>query len=68
MLEENFNILLTFDKNLEFQQNFKTYPIAVFVLVAENNTYKILSELVSQIKKNLSEKPKVGVTRINLEK
>ena len=49
MLEDNFNVLLTFDKNLQYQQNFSKYPITVFVLTALNNTYKILSLLTSQV-------------------
>lgn len=32
LLEDNFNGLITFDKNLQHQQNFKTYPITVFLL------------------------------------
>ena len=50
MLAEDFNVLITFDQNLEHQQNFEKYPITVFVLIAENNTYQILSELVPNMK------------------
>ncbi|SMD41528.1 hypothetical protein SAMN00777080_0052 [Aquiflexum balticum DSM 16537] len=46
MEENNFDILLTFDKNLQFQQNFKKYSLAVFVLTAKDNTYKTLKELM----------------------
>lgn len=53
MIADNFDVLLTFDKNLEYQQNFEKYPITVFVLIAENNTYKVLSKLVSNIQKEL---------------
>ncbi len=56
MLAENFDVLITFDRNLEHQQNFQKYPLTVFVLIAENNTYKILSELIPNIKLAL-EKP-----------
>jgi predicted nuclease of predicted toxin-antitoxin system len=45
MLANNFNALLTFDKNLQHQQNFLKYPIAVFVLHAINNTYLQLKPL-----------------------
>jgi len=38
MLAENFHALLTFDKNLQHQQNFLKHPITVFVLTALNNT------------------------------
>ena len=33
MIKNNFDALLTFDKNLQHQQNFSKYTIAVFVLV-----------------------------------
>lgn len=38
MLNDKLNALLTFDKNLQHQQNFSKYPITVFVLSAFNNT------------------------------
>jgi predicted nuclease of predicted toxin-antitoxin system len=64
MLSENFDVLLTFDRNLQHQQNFDKYPIAVFVLIAENNTYRILSELVENIKLELEKGLKTGAIRI----
>jgi predicted nuclease of predicted toxin-antitoxin system len=45
MIANNFDALLTFDKNLQFQQNFLKYPIAVFVMITENNTYQKLKPL-----------------------
>lgn len=64
MLEENFDVLLTFDQNLEHQQNFDKYPITVFVLIAENNTYQILRGLVEIIKSELAESLRKGATKI----
>jgi len=64
MLNEGFDVLFTFDKNLEHQQNFEKYPIAVFVLVAENNTYAVLSELVENIKAELEQPHKIGITKV----
>lgn len=64
MLNENFDALLTFDKNLEHQQNFEKYPIAVFVLIAENNTYSVLSKLVENIKAELEQPIKTGTTKV----
>ena len=49
MLANKFDALLTFDKNLQHQQNFVKYPIAVFVLTAFNNTYNLLSPLTAKI-------------------
>ncbi len=64
MLAENFDVLITFDRNLEHQQNFGKYPLAVFVLMAENNTYRILSKLVPGIKSTLEKKLAAGVIKI----
>ena len=57
MLAENFHALLTFDKNLQHQQNFLKYPIAVLVLNAKLNTYEMLSALVPGIKEILNRDP-----------
>lgn len=53
MLENDFSVLITFDKNLQHQQNFEKYPIAVFVLTAESNQYKHLRPLADTIKDRL---------------
>ena len=49
MIEHGFDALLTFDKNLQHQQNFKKYTITVFDLSAINNTYLELTKLSSKI-------------------
>ena len=49
MVEYNFIALLTFDKNLQYQQNFAKYSIAVFVLQAEINTYDVLTRLSHKV-------------------
>ena len=54
LLANNFDALLTYDKNLQHQQNFKTYPITVFVLSARINTYSELTKLSPQIQTILS--------------
>jgi hypothetical protein len=54
LLEENgFDVFLTFDKNLEHQQNFKKYTVAVFILSAAINRYNILTALTPRIKSYL---------------
>lgn len=53
MMASDFDALLTFDKNLQHQQNFKKYTIKVFVIGAANNTYLALQPLISQIKNYL---------------
>ena len=53
LLDNSFDALLTFDKNLQHQQNFAKYTLTVFVLTAKINQYKELTKLVSKIKKYL---------------
>ena len=54
MIAENFNALLTFDKNLQHQQNFKKYSITVFVLSASSNSYVELTKLSGKVNQYLN--------------
>ena len=49
LMDNCFDALLTFDKNLQHQQNFQKYTIAVFVLSASNNTYLELTKLSPKV-------------------
>jgi hypothetical protein len=53
MLSENFDALLTFDRNLKYQQNFKKYSIPVIILNAPDNSFLTLSRLKERILKLL---------------
>ena len=53
LIENNFQALITYDKNLQHQQNFKKYPITVFVLSSRLNTYHFLTKLSPQIIEHL---------------
>ncbi len=53
MLANQFDALLTFDKNLQHQQNFSKYTITVFVLSAPINQYAVLTDLSPQINRFL---------------
>lgn len=64
MMEEKFDVLLTFDKNLQYQQNFVKYPIAVFVLNAKENTYSTLKPLIPLVNKKLNKYLKPGPIEI----
>src|SRR5579875_2145102 len=50
LLNNSFDALLTYDKNLQHQQNFSKYTITVFVLSAKINQYKELTKLTPKIK------------------
>lgn len=53
MLDEGFEVLITFDQNLPYQQNEKL-PIAVIVLIAPNNRVETARSFAPQLLKKLS--------------
>ena len=57
MIKDSFDALLTFDKNLQHQQKFSKYTLAVFVLTATINTYAELTKLTPKVKVYLDAKP-----------
>ena len=68
LLDNSFNALLTFDKNLQHQQNFLKYTITVFVLTASINQYQELTKLTPKIIKYLnSDKMPIGPVIISSE-
>lgn len=64
LLDNQFDALLTFDRNMRYQQNFKKYSIAVLVLNAADNTYLTLSGLTENIKQILQNNLTNGPTEI----
>jgi hypothetical protein len=48
-----FEVLITADRNIEFQQNLATLPIAVIVLVAASNRLESLEPLVPKVLQSL---------------
>jgi hypothetical protein len=46
---DRFDVLLTADQNLEFQQNLAKLPIAVIVLVADSNRLESLEPLIPDV-------------------
>ena len=45
----DFDVFLTADQNLEYQQNLRALPLAVIVLVAPNNTFETLQSLIPDV-------------------
>ncbi len=60
MIENKFDVLLTFDKNLQYQQNFAKYSVTVLVINAPDNSYEVLKTLIPKIKQVLSQQLKSG--------
>jgi hypothetical protein len=46
---ERFDVLVTADRNLEHQQNLRTLPVSVVVLVAPTNRIESLAPLVPEL-------------------
>lgn len=53
LASEFFDVFLTADQNLQYQQNLKGRDIAIVVLVAKSNRFGDLKPLVPQILKTL---------------
>lgn len=66
--DNNFDALVTFDKNLQHQQNFTKYTIPVIVLHAADNSYLTLKHLVPKIKDLSTKELKPGPTETNEER
>lgn len=64
LIEGKFDALLTFDKNLQYQQNFTRYSIAVIVLNATDNRYQTLKRLVPKVKDLLRQTLKPGPNEV----
>jgi uncharacterized protein DUF5615 len=46
---ESFDVVLSADQNIEFQQNLAKLPVAVIVLIAKTNRIESLEPLVAQL-------------------
>jgi hypothetical protein len=54
MLDEGFEVLITFDQNLPYQQN-EDLPVAVIVLVAPNNRVETARSFAPQLLETLTD-------------
>jgi len=61
----DFDVFLTMDGNLEFQQNLATLPIAVLVVEAVSNRMEHLVPLVPGILKELNHIPPNSLRKIS---
>jgi predicted nuclease of predicted toxin-antitoxin system len=53
MQEDNVDVFITFDKNLQYQQNFEKYTFTVILLNALNNSFDYLQPLMPQLRTRL---------------
>jgi predicted nuclease of predicted toxin-antitoxin system len=62
--ERGFDVLVTTDSNLEFQQNLANYDVAVIVLRAPTNRLVDLKPIIPQLLALLPTAPKRQATRL----
>jgi len=66
-MQNGFSALLTFDKNLQYQQNFERYPISVLLLSARDNQFNTLRALMPAVIEKLNAPLVPGVIQIKAE-
>ena len=49
MIDNDFDLFVTVDKNLPYQQNLNRLPLTIFVLCAVNNRRETLSKLIPKL-------------------
>jgi len=59
-----FDVFLTTDQSIEFQQNLSALPIAILVVVAKSNRMKDIEPLVPEILKALNHLPPKSLRRV----
>lgn len=63
--QEQFDVFVTVDRNLSFQQHLPQFSIAVIVLQSSTNRLKDLRPLVPQLQRIVRTAPKGQVTWVN---
>lgn len=64
LAQGEFDMFITADQNLQYQQNLKGYEIAIVVLVAKANRLELLKPAVSKLLKVINEVESGEVRRI----
>jgi len=55
MIDDKFEIFVTIDRNLPYQQNLERLPLLIFVFCAADNRRETLAILIPKLFKRLSE-------------
>lgn len=64
MEEDKFELFVTVDRNLPYQQNLHKLPIAIFVLCAYNNRRETLRKLIPKIFERIAQGFERNITEI----
>jgi predicted nuclease of predicted toxin-antitoxin system len=65
LAENHFDIFITTDQNLQYQQNLKNKDISIFVLKTRDSRYETLKLLVPSVLSQISIELKKGIIAID---
>ncbi len=65
MIEAKFELFVTADRNLPYQQNLSRMPLTIIVLCGKDNRRETLRVLIPKIFKRISEKNEQNVIEIS---
>jgi hypothetical protein len=69
LIRHSFDAMVTTDKNIRHQHNFKDLPITIFVLLANSNRDETIQPLIDMVRKKLnSKKLNKGIIEIKIPK
>ena len=66
MTMNGFQVFITMDKNLRYQQNVKKYSITIFVLNARNNKHQTIQPYIAKVAKLLLQELSNEIVEVNL--
>ncbi len=64
-VDNEFNFLLTLDKNIKYQQNLKKINIRIILINSKNSKLDTLKDFITQIKDTLNSNPVETIIEIN---
>ncbi|HMT10682.1 MAG TPA: DUF5615 family PIN-like protein [Ignavibacteria bacterium] len=64
MTNSKFDVIITFDRNIEFQQNFRRFTVPVLVFNAPDNTFVTLSSYKEKLLELLNSSLPGGITKV----
>jgi len=59
-----FDVLITMDRNIKYQQSIKNFPITIFVIASDSNRDDNVQPLINAVRKKLNGKINKGVFEI----
>lgn len=65
MVENDFELFITVDRNLPYQQNLKRLPLTIIILCAKNNRVETLHKLIPKIFDRLAQDDLQNVIEIS---